>query len=338
MLPRGGTDALLDELLQLDDDAGGAGGGAWPLEELLLSAGHAGGGGGGVDEAEEAYTRRGDALPSALLLGCGAGCGGDAGGGWRCLNAEHAAGCEECTPPPSVAREATVVLSGGGAAAAAGGADADGGPGGARGLKALRTALLLTPEWNSAAARDAAAAALDARGRGGADEAAPGLAAALRAKASRALTKGHLIALCRLWRYKSDVWCVRSARVITPAHTLRLRLGLLPRPSHTYVCMYACVGALTRSASPPPRVQAAEGQRAAQARAARRGAVRRRRQRRRRRAALRRNRVVARAAAAARAGARAALRGGRRAAAGVRAAGAAAGALRRGHRGAQRAR
>jgi hypothetical protein len=87
-----------------------------------------------------------------------------------------------CTPPPARANDACFSLHGEG------------------GLKALRAALLSTPEWNTGTAREAAARACET----------DGLAAVLRARAARQLSKSMLLELCRLWAYRSNVWCARA--------------------------------------------------------------------------------------------------------------------------------
>jgi hypothetical protein len=71
--------------------------------------------------------------------------------------------------------------------------------GAAGGLHAARALLLLTPEWNCAATREATAAALARCG----DAAA---AAVLRAKASSRLSKAQLLALCAHWGYAHHAW------------------------------------------------------------------------------------------------------------------------------------
>ena len=213
---------LLDEFLQLDEAA--AGGAAWLLDDV-----------GGADGlSDDRLLALLPPLPSDPLhdglegAGPGAGARGAPGGrrsgegglsalppfpavddghalhpaatpaaahAWRCLDGKHAAGCTACTQPPTASQESHVVLST---------ARGEGTGGSGRGLNELRAALLLTPEWNSTAAREAAAVSLEGALAGGpfAD-----LPAVLRAKGARALKKGHLITLCRHWRYRSDVWC-----------------------------------------------------------------------------------------------------------------------------------
>ena len=68
------------------------------------------------------------------------------------------------------------------------------------GVKGLRALLLLTPEWNTAWVRDAAAAALEADGDAS-------CADAIRSKVSAQLSKSTLLRLCRIWAYRSDLWC-----------------------------------------------------------------------------------------------------------------------------------
>lgn len=72
--------------------------------------------------------------------------------------------------------------------------------GGAAGQKALRSALLAHKLWNDSAERAAAAAAAPTEG----------LAVILRAKRGADLGKSHILALCRMWCLKSDVWVRRA--------------------------------------------------------------------------------------------------------------------------------
>lgn len=118
---------------------------------------------------------------------------------WRCLDATHGVECARCTQP--AASDSDLVLTTGGVAAGASGDDAAA----KSGFKALRAGVLQTAEWNSSSARAAAAAALQAGGD------SVTLAAALRRKAGRVLSKAHLLTLCRLWRYRSDAWCAPGA-------------------------------------------------------------------------------------------------------------------------------
>jgi hypothetical protein len=76
---------------------------------------------------------------------------------------------------------------------------------GAAGEKLLRRLLLACPEWSDARAREAAAAAAEAEG-----DAAT--VACVRARSSPALRKASMIALCRHWRYKCDVFKPESER------------------------------------------------------------------------------------------------------------------------------
>ncbi len=73
------------------------------------------------------------------------------------------------------------------------------------GEKKLRAQLTRTPEWRSAAAREALAARLHAAGD-------VDFAAALRRPDASALRKRHLFALARAWGYASDVWRARGER------------------------------------------------------------------------------------------------------------------------------
>jgi hypothetical protein len=103
----------------------------------------------------------------------------------RCLDESHHTGCTLCTPPPAT-EESVEFVSGT--------------------FKVLRGQLLASPEWDSSAAREAAAAAEEARG----DEL--GLADVLRRKRGRELHKAQLLALCRTWGYKSDIWKPKTGR------------------------------------------------------------------------------------------------------------------------------
>lgn len=98
-------------------------------------------------------------------------------------------GWRRCTPAPSAAEEEGFVLV----------SNAE-----LSGLKALRTALLETREWNSAAARCALADSVAAAGD------PHGLVPLLRGKRAAYLGKSHLLLLCRAWGYRSFHWCVRQ--------------------------------------------------------------------------------------------------------------------------------
>jgi hypothetical protein len=122
--------------------------------------------------------------------------GGDEARAWRCLDERHGASCGRCAPPPSLACGAAAcrlwqLRSQKGKRK--------------NGEKLLRGALCRTPEWRSASAREAAAAALTNSGAASA-QLLPGIAAALRGRNCSALRKLDMFALCRAWRYKSDVW------------------------------------------------------------------------------------------------------------------------------------
>jgi hypothetical protein len=124
---------------------------------------------------------------------------------WRCLDAQHCGACALCMPPPAAG--VTARLRAPQAAAAAPGAG--GGVPGARqprrrsGEKLLRAALCRTPEWRHAATRTRAADALAAMpGAAGGS----GVVAALRQRNRDALSVDAMLALCRLWRYRSDAW------------------------------------------------------------------------------------------------------------------------------------
>ena len=113
---------------------------------------------------------------------------------WRCLDTSHAAGCAACTPPPREGEEALYQLRG---------AEGDA-PAAPSGSARLRAQILATAEWNSPAARDALAAAEDARGD------PVNVALLLRRKVGRSLLKPHLLLLARSWGYASDLWLRRG--------------------------------------------------------------------------------------------------------------------------------
>ena len=115
----------------------------------------------------------------------------------RCLNPAHASGCGSCLPPPAAGEEALYLLRGAGG-------DADDATAGPSGSARLRAQVLATAEWNSAAARDALAAAEEARG----DPAH--VAAILRRKMGKVLLKSHMLLLARAWGYASDLWLRRG--------------------------------------------------------------------------------------------------------------------------------
>lgn len=111
----------------------------------------------------------------------------------RCLDTSHPQDCSKCRPPPAGDDGYTLVAEEG-----------------CSGNKRLRTLLLLTPEWadddaRAAAAQAAAAAAL------------PELSEVLRLRAGRRLVKHWAVFLCRLWRYRSNLW------VTTDEHRQRKR-------------------------------------------------------------------------------------------------------------------
>jgi hypothetical protein len=112
----------------------------------------------------------------------------------RCLDPSHAAGCGLCLAPPPEGEEALYQLRA--ACESQGEGDGAGPSGSAR----LRAQLLATAEWNSAPARDALAAAEEARG----DPAR--VALLLRRKTGKALLKSHMLLMVRAWGYASDLW------------------------------------------------------------------------------------------------------------------------------------
>ena len=90
-------------------------------------------------------------------------------------------------------------------------------PGAKNGEKKLRSGLSHSDEWACSITRNRTADALEAAARApGAPPDAPAdaatLAAALRSRDSAKLRKRHMLALVRVWHYKSDVWRRKHAR------------------------------------------------------------------------------------------------------------------------------
>ena len=90
-------------------------------------------------------------------------------------------------------------------------------PGAKNGEKKLRSGLSHSEEWACSITRNRTADALEAAARApGAPSDAPAdaatLAAALRSRDSAKLRKRHMLALVRIWHYKSDVWRRKHAR------------------------------------------------------------------------------------------------------------------------------
>ena len=90
-------------------------------------------------------------------------------------------------------------------------------PGAKNGEKKLRSGLSHSEEWACSITRNRTADALEAAARApGAPPDAPAdaatLAAALRSRDSAKLRKRHMLALVRIWHYKSDVWRRKHAR------------------------------------------------------------------------------------------------------------------------------
>jgi hypothetical protein len=127
---------------------------------------------------------------------------------WRCLEPQHGGACGACVPPPPTGVAVRLhAPHGGAAAAAAAAAAAPPAAPGCRprrrsGAKLLRAALCRTAEWQHAATRARAADVLTSAGAA----AAAGVVAALRERNRDALTAEGMLALCRLWRYRSDLW------------------------------------------------------------------------------------------------------------------------------------
>ena len=101
----------------------------------------------------------------------------------------HSRRARRCTPPPSRDMRDSFELPLNG------------------GIKALRTLLLMTPEWGSDSARKAVADEVEAEGD------PEGLAPLARRKRARELNKGHLLELCFRWGYKSNIWALREGRI-----------------------------------------------------------------------------------------------------------------------------
>jgi hypothetical protein len=149
-------------------------------------------------------------LPSDdALLRCDAGGEASSVAPWRCLDGEHAAPCARCAAPPAAGADRSVELRGSA-------------PGKKDGEKRLRALLARTPEWLSGAARDAAA---DAHAL---QPGAARLVAALRARHSAELRKADLLALCRHWRYASDVWGRKSDGRVPPPRRRPAETALAP--------------------------------------------------------------------------------------------------------------
>lgn len=156
----------------------------------------------------------------------------------RCLEATHAAGCVACAPAPAPGELERFEL------VAAGG------------FKGLRGALLLSPEWNTATEREAAAASAEAHG----DPLA--MAPLLRRKRGCDLNKAQLVALCRAWGYKSGAWQPKHGRAAKrtrppspqpragPAPPSPLRLLALPHDASSLRARIAAdVAGLLRASS-----------------------------------------------------------------------------------------
>ena len=141
-----------------------------------------------------------DAWPLGEAVACGLPQGGapaPAHAHWRCLDPAHAPACAACTPPPREGEEALYQLRG---------AESDT-PAAPSGSARLRAQMLATAEWNSPAARDALAAAEEARGD------PVGVSQLLRKKVGRSLLKPHMLLLARAWGYASDLWLRRGDTV-----------------------------------------------------------------------------------------------------------------------------
>ena len=132
----------------------------------------------------------------------------------RCLNSKHAPGCAACLPPPPEGQDALYQLR------PPPGAEA--GEKGPNGSCMLRAQLLATEQWNSRAAREALAAAEEARGD------PTGVAQMLRRKAGKLLLKPHMLCLARAWGYASDLW---TRRGVAGSSRKRTRGADQPSPS-----------------------------------------------------------------------------------------------------------
>ena len=111
----------------------------------------------------------------------------------RCLDPAHTAGCGACLPPPPEGQDALWMLQPPGTGHVRGAE-------GPNGSCLLRAQLLATEQWNSRAAREALAAAEEARGD------PTGVAKMLHNKAGKLLLKPHMLCLVRAWGYASDLW------------------------------------------------------------------------------------------------------------------------------------
>ena len=113
---------------------------------------------------------------------------------WRCLDTTHLKSCTACTAPPSFEDESGIQFK----LAAQHGASAT------NGEKLMRSLLSSTPEWRCKETRAALADTLNA-------PADAELAQLLRARNLSKLRKPFALQLCRLWRYRSDIWQPRTA-------------------------------------------------------------------------------------------------------------------------------
>ena len=114
----------------------------------------------------------------------------------RCLDSAHAPCCSSCTTAPASQFASWKLV-------------------GLETPKTLRSQILLTNEWNDREQRFASAVVCEGRAKegGGVKEAASWhtLAVSLRARAASSLTKVHLLMLCHLWNYRSDLWTRKGA-------------------------------------------------------------------------------------------------------------------------------
>jgi len=144
----------------------------------------------GPEDAEMFEGFWGDALPDGAAA---------AAEPLRCLDRSHGASCSLCSPAPAAGVEGLFELVGE--------------AGKKNGERMLRTAITQTPEWACLEARTAAAELLERAG----GKAALRLAATLRSRQSSALHKPELLALSRLWGYRSTLWARKGRRRAQPA-------------------------------------------------------------------------------------------------------------------------
>ena len=130
-------------------------------------------------------------------------------GGFRCINPAHSAPCARCQAAPSEAEEASFALVGE--------------TPGQNGVKALRALVVATPEWRSPQTRLRLAADWVLAGGARAQLAPP-----LQHCSPSALRRAHLLAMCRAFRFASNLW-----RRKTPGAPRAAALALVPAPTQS---------------------------------------------------------------------------------------------------------